>query len=498
MRPVSIPNLQVTPLPVKGLALRLGYLVVVSAGLYALFSTWAYDDPFITYRYAGNLVRGLGFVYNPGERVLSTTTPLFTLLLAFLGLFSPQFPVWANLVGAVSLAAGGLFLWDLARSWQAPAVGWAGLLLYPTFPLLLTTLGSETPLYLALCLGAFALYARGRLLPAALCAALAVLARPDGALVAVLLAGDYLLRARRPIPWREAALFAGILLAWAIFAWVYFGSPLPVTLAAKQQQGEMVVSQRFAPGFFTILRWYASLPYFLEAGLAAVGLVFAARRAPRWLLLLAWPVLYFAAYSALGVTRYFWYYAPLVPGFIAAVGLGVAAAGAGWRAASERRKDPSLPGSPPSVAWTGWTALAFLALLFLAQVRSLEELRVQADQRIRIYRAVGEWLQDNTLDEDRVGALEVGIIGYYARRPMVDFAGLIQPGVAAQLGEQTNYEDAALWAMEHYRPDYLVLQQGTFPRLEAGYVGRECRLAQHFPGEPYGYTGSLDVYACRK
>src|SRR3990172_2277897 len=94
------------------------YLLLVSALLYGAFSAWAYDDPFITYRYANNLMHGGGFVYNPGERVLSTTTPLFTLLLAALGRLWPDLPRLANLLGAISLAAGGLLLWDLARSWK--------------------------------------------------------------------------------------------------------------------------------------------------------------------------------------------------------------------------------------------------------------------------------------------------------------------------------------------------------------------------------------------
>ena len=34
------------------------------------------DDSFITYRYAQNMARGLGLVYNQDEAVLSTTTPL--------------------------------------------------------------------------------------------------------------------------------------------------------------------------------------------------------------------------------------------------------------------------------------------------------------------------------------------------------------------------------------------------------------------------------------
>ena len=175
------------------------YLAVTSVALFAAFRQWGYDDPFITYRYADNLRAGLGFVYNPGERVLSTTTPLFTLLLALLGTVWNDLPALANLVGAACLAAGGLCLWDLGRTWRAPAAGWAGLLLYPTFPLLVSTLGSETPLYLALCLGAIAAYARRRYGWVAVLAAAAVLARPDGVLVPVLLGLSFRPDAPRPL-----------------------------------------------------------------------------------------------------------------------------------------------------------------------------------------------------------------------------------------------------------------------------------------------------------
>ena len=139
------------------------YLLIVTIIIYLLFSHWAYDDPFITYRYAQNLAQGDGFVYNSDQRVLSTTTPLFAILLALLANIWSEIPHLANLIGSFSIALGGLFLWDLGQSWKTPLVGWTGLLLYPTFPLLLSTIGSETPLYLALCLGAFAFYARKQL-----------------------------------------------------------------------------------------------------------------------------------------------------------------------------------------------------------------------------------------------------------------------------------------------------------------------------------------------
>jgi len=43
---------------------------------------WTIDDAYITFRYANHIAQGMGFVYNGGERILGTTTPLYTLLLA--------------------------------------------------------------------------------------------------------------------------------------------------------------------------------------------------------------------------------------------------------------------------------------------------------------------------------------------------------------------------------------------------------------------------------
>ncbi len=303
------------------------YLIAGAVIVYIAFLDWAYDDPFITYRYAQNLAEGLGFVYNPGERILSTTTPLFTLLLSFFHLFTSEVHHFANLIGAISLVSGGLLLFDLSRSWNSQLVGWTGLLLYPTFPLVVSTLGSETPLYITLCIGGFAFYARKRYLLTAILTALACLARPDGVLVPIIISIDYLIRRPNRVPWNSILIFSVILISWGVFAWIYFGFPVPVTLAVKQQQGSMEISQRFAEGFITILQGYLNKQYILMVILAFTGVLYALWKRRVWIIFLIWTILYFIAYSILGVSRYFWYYAPLVPGFVISTGLGLMAIG---------------------------------------------------------------------------------------------------------------------------------------------------------------------------
>ncbi len=465
-------------------------LGIISLILFLAFYRWAYDDPFISYRYAENLIHGLGFVYNPGERILSTTTPLFTFLLALIGLVSPDFHLLAIGIGVLSLAIGGLFIFDLALTLESPIVGWTGLFLYPTFPLVVSTIGSETPIYLAFCLGAFAFYARKKLLIAGIFGVLATLTRPDGILVLGILGFDFLVRGLKPIPWKTILVCSVILAVWIVFAWLYFGSPIPVTLAAKQQQALMVISEPFLRGLVTIAGSYAAWPYVIEIILALFGVIIAAWLKRAWIYILTWPVIYFLSYSILGVSRYFWYYAPLVPGFIIAVGLGLAAVYEYIEVATQGNNRFSFL----ALMVTGVS----LVVLFLANGTYLWQMSRRNDTRYGIYKAAGEWVSENSQPGERVGSLEVGILGFYAQRPMVDFAGLIQPEVAEQFSPDSTYEDAALWAVENYQPEYLVLHDGLFKQLEQGYVRQQCVKVKRFKGDEFSYEFDLTIYDCRR
>jgi len=480
--------------------LKLVYLLFLTGVLFLSLSHRVYDDPFITFRYAENLRNGLGFVYNAGERVLSTTTPLYTVLLASISMIWPgHLPQLANLVGALSVAVGGFLLWDLAQTWKAPLVAWSVLLLYPTFPLLLSTLGSETPLFLAFVLGTFACYARRRYQWAVILVALAILTRSDGILVAALLGVHYLWQKRaelrkqtfwREQPWSFVGIAFGLLLFWHGFAWIYFGAPIPVTLAAKQAQGRMAISQHFAPGLLTVAGWYAGRwQYWVELLLALLGVGVAVAKKRQWLLVLAWTGLYMLAYSLLGVTRYFWYYAPLVPGWVITVGLGITFIF--WLPIPVRSSDP-LAGRRICLG----LAVTFLTAIFLGQLSHFQKMINTNDARYPIYRAVGEWLEENTPADASVGALEVGMIGYFSKRPMVDFAGLISPKVADQMTMDSTYDDTAIWATQTYQPEYLALIVGAHPRLEAEIVAELCQPVKKFNGSEYNYHDMV-VFACQ-
>jgi len=489
---------------IRKVLLPSAYALLTAGLLFLLFWAWVYDDPFITYRYAANLAEGAGFVYNPGERVLSTTSPLLALLLAGAHALGAEIPITANLLGILSLAAGGLLLWDIAHRLGLPEAGWACALLYPTSAMLVSTLGSETPIYLAVCLGAVSFYLRGRYAGSAVLLALAVLARADAVVLGALLGTDWLIRkwaaersvaaTLRAVPLPAVFAAGAVLLPWTVFSWLFYGSPLPATLAAKQAQGLLNARDLFLPGLWDLITRLASYPHnlILLAGLpAGLAIAFATRR--RWLPILLWPVIYTIGYTLLGVPRYPWYYASLVPGTVAATGLALGLA-------MHKSDGPSASASGQPGVRPGWPRFIgglLLAVLFFGQLSDLNRLHGMFDDRYAIYRHIGLWLQENTPREASVGTLEVGIIGYFARpRPMIDFTGLLQPDIAARLHPGYRYAESAVWAAEHYRPDLLVLTARDYPELQTGYIAGFCELAAEFPGADFGYDRDMVVYVC--
>jgi len=447
---------------------------VLALGIGWALRGMALDDPFITYRYAENLATGRGFVYNEGERVLSTTTPLYALLLAAGRLVTSDLPALSNGIGILSIWAGAWLLYRMARRFGRPAAGLVAGALYAAFPLLWLSLGFEVPLYLLLALLGFYLYFTGRMTWAAVPLGLATLTRFDGAIAAgvvFVLAGVQALRggrsgvARRV--WAGAvrpALVYGAVMA-PVLGWLtwYFGSPVPVTLAAKSAQTVLGVTGFYAHTTFVqgaaILAkaWFSQTPLYALLALTALAGLAAAVRRDRWALgLVLWAGLYGLAYHALRVAPYHWYYAPFVPAGVMLAGMGVA-----W--AVEVRGRWAKAGRIVAAA----LAAAILLALGVSDIRIAQALRTDAlispdrpdykalpEAKTMVYRQVGEWLAANTPADADVGVTEVGVMGYYARRRMVDFLGLLRPDVAQALARG----DVA-WALFHYQPDYLALTE---------------------------------------
>ena len=107
-------------------------------------------------------------------------------------------------------------------------------------------------------------------------------------------------------------------------------------------------------------------------------------RARHWLPLLLWTVLYIAGYSLLGVSRYYWYYAPLLPAFAVLVAEGTAA----LLHSLQRHQIPRLA----TIGATGLLSITLLAPLVTGVLIG----HWNTDPRLGVYREAGQWIEAHT------------------------------------------------------------------------------------------------------
>ncbi len=216
---------------------------VAAVGLVALAavilrSAWVCDDAYITLRTVDNFIHGRGLTWNPAERVQAYTHPLWMFLLSGVQLFTREEYLTTIFVSvAAAMAAAAVLVMRFARGVLAAIWMVAVLAMSKSFVDWATS-GLENPMtYLLLAVFLWVYLAgewtRRRLGWLALVAALAGLNRLD----ALLIVAPPLAYAAWKVGGRKAVvpLLAGMapLIAWELFALVYYGFPLPNTAYAK-------------------------------------------------------------------------------------------------------------------------------------------------------------------------------------------------------------------------------------------------------------------------
>jgi len=306
--------------------------------------------------------------------------------------------------------------------------------------------GMETSLSVVLigaCFWAY-LYKRQRL--AGGLAALAIMTRPDSVLLPIVITVHSLLQ--RKVPWQ---FYYGLLLIlpWMIFAWVYFGSPLPNSMFAKMHRDSQLIANlvfwvRFLAyeGLFRCV-WF---PFFL-LGLGVLV------RTPVWFIPL-WLTLYVAGFTLSGVHigHFRWYGLAIVPvyGLIGGVGL---LRIAGIIACIRDRVNVLVP--------SGVGIL--IALLLWQTSRAYHTITERITSHEGAYRQAIQFL--NITDHDLVAANEIGTIGFYSRCRILDLAGLVSPEVKSTPDP-----------IQTFRPDFI--------------IGFPVHIPQHVPAD---YDSVKDV-----
>lgn len=482
--------------------------VAVSFG-YSAYTDHIWEDFFITFRHSENLAAGKGLVFQEGERVHGFTSPLGVLLPALChlatGLRSYHAAIWAFRALSIAALAGSVLILlarcRREREGRRSLLWWAlaAFLVLEVKSVGFSVNGMETGFLLLFLASAVALTASdrsGRWLPLGLAWAGLMWSRPDGCIpIAALCLGDLAFgpgprKERFGVLLRAGAVTTAAYLPWILWAWAYYGTPIPHTIIAKRHLADASVStlgpllryfdagaRVFLPIYHNLqdgVGWPRWLPAFCGACSAfAAGYWIVPVRDP-WgrscSLAYAAMVAYFACLNY----AFPWYAPPaLVLGLIAL--------------ASGLPETFGLVARATRLGFIRHLAAVPLAAIGLVMLGTFAlttyEMRVQADVVEMGNRAkVGRWLRAHAKPGEVVYLECVGYIGYFSGARMADWPGLVTPSVV-RIAREHGADFYSIVPL--LKPDWIVLRP-----WEAG------KMAERIPsfGDDYERVADFNAF----
>jgi hypothetical protein len=436
-----------------------------------------FDDAFITFRYARSLASGAGFVYNLGEPVQGTTTPLYTLILTALALIfgADRLPSISFGIAVAADIASVFLLYGIARhvlNDRFLAVLLSACFLLHPLRLVVAAGGMETSLFTAVLLWMYHAYlVRRQPVLTAIVAALAIWLRPD----AVLAVFPVLLFTAWK-NWRQSLrmgiIITLILLPWLVFATLYFGSPIPQSIQAKHvfyAGSYLTFTYYFLWAFLATgtLGIYPSMAV-LYAGfianvfLLASGLLTYLRRLDPALVLVVYPILYYLVMMQQRAPMFFiWYYIPLLPGFLLLI----------WTALQQLvTRLPARLWNPAYIA----AAIVLVAVPTLYTYTYPDWTLVREAESA--FRAASLQVKTQVQDQQVVFAPDIGVIGWELEHAYIlDSVGLVSPQIVSYYAAIDDYDRMNPSAVQHFRPDFIIAHHPLFERLLS-----DPSFAQHY------------------
>jgi hypothetical protein len=253
---------------------------------------------------------------------------------------------------------------------------------------------------------------------------------------------------------REMMAYAGVLVPFALASLAYYGSVLPNTMQAKVAQTQHGNWPHFLEPVFNrpVSTVFMELPsQILESNhvasfflLCAIGF-YSFAKYPFFSLILAWVGATALLFQVGGLPFYHWYYLPLTLGMCVLVGCGAA--------------------TFMQMGRRYWMVCgAFLILPGPATaINVLRQHPFCRPAPHHVYMDVARWIAQNTPGNCSVGYCEIGMLGYYSHRKIIDPLGLVNRGFSKFVASHRVHQ-----VFEDYRPDYIV----DSPQFRPLYLAR--------------------------
>jgi hypothetical protein len=314
---------------------------------------------------------------------------------------------------------------------------------------------------------------------------LAALSRPEALLLVPLAAAAFLYAKGTARRFTFLLVFVPLFAAWLYVIERHTGSYFPLTAGAKQGAidfSPLVLRRALIParimGATILFPWIALL-----AGLAAgafrrrsLGYYLSEsgnlREEPGILLMLLWVFALPVAYVVLDFQVLSRYLVPVVPAVIV---LGTTA----WR---------KLVAGAVANARMRRAAIGIFASLAILQSVVFYELVVVPPTRAfsqaleTMLGGMGRWLERNTPADALVAAPDIGAIGYYSHRRILDLGGLVNPEINRMRREIDVDRIIEEGLYLRFGPDYLV-DRNAFPERFAGVVIKGVSFEPVMKGE---------------
>lgn len=451
------------------------------------------DDSWIHQVYARNLAQRGEWAFVPGQPSAASTSPLYTVLLAIGYWLNIAYTVWPHLLGGLAL---GLMAWSggrlAERLTQINAIYWpvALSMLLSWHLVWAASAGMETMIFASLVMlqfyfasAEFAISQRETTIHSTVksivwrgsrfgfIAGLTTLARPEGLGAAGLIGlaflwGRPLKTWKATITWALSAVlaFAFCMTPYIWLNWQLTGGVLPNTAAAKQAQLAVVIANS---DLLTRIR--IMLEPLIAGGQLFLlpGMIYFLWRASamnhfkRWLAfaLILWPIALVLLYAA-RLPAPFQHGRYVIPALPAALVAGIV----GMDALS-RRYSASL-WSRVLIRSCYGSAFATFVFFFVGIGADAYRQDVQVINEEMVLTAY--WIHDNIQPDDLLAVHDIGAVGFFAPRPILDIAGLLNPEVIA-----VGYDNIQIWElMEQREAKYLM----AFPDQIPGPFTQDSRL----------------------
>jgi hypothetical protein len=444
----------------------IAWLLLAVSVLVLLYGCWQSrfvyaDDAFITFRYAENLARGLGPVYNAGEYVEGYSTPLYMFALAGASAMGLDLMPLSRALGIASMLGIVAVLYGGLRS--AGVVGWGAalttFLLSSCFYLHLSSMaGMETIPHALLFFCGLVLLGdpnptRKVTLAASSLLILSSLTRPEGIAfwgLGLLLVA---LTNRRQV-WIYLWPFA-LFAAHVAWRYGYYGDLLPNPYYVKVGRG----AASFRAGLAELWQFLGNPVHIAWLLLAAAGAYVGASLPKQWrrALVMSVAVVFQTIYvvsvggESLGLKRF---YVPVLPPLAFLVGLAFLSAAGQKRWFVWRRRDLAVV-----------QVVALCYSLFLILVGASPIVR---EEYIEGNRKLGEHLAKTRDPSTLIAVSAAGAIPYFSGLPALDLYGLNDLHIARQpfFHGWHAHTGHAKWDSSYVlsrEPDLVVVNRGYMP-----------------------------------